>query len=218
MKSPSLELLAATSHAVQAERARIARDLHDGVGFYLVTALALARGGTEVAAGVRLALELAVVELHSVVHSAQAASISIVDAMASLRYRIQPVFDQHGVQLAWTIDDDIPPDVLVGTPARHFMKIVQEALSNVLQHAGATRLRVTLRHLRREAQLVLEVADNGRGLASGCTPYAAAASMGRGLASMQQRANTLGAVLERLEPQEGGTQIRLAVPLPCLCD
>jgi two-component system sensor histidine kinase DevS len=216
MKSPSFELVAAMAHAVQAERARMARDLHDGLGFHLVTALALTRGSTELAAGVRLALELAIVELHSVVHSAQAVSISIVDAMASLRYRMQPVFDQHAVQLAWTVDDDIPPDVLVGAPARHFIKVVQEALSNVLQHASATRLRVTLCHLRGDALLLLEVADNGRGLPA-CTPYAAA-SIGRGLASMQERAKALGAVLELLESQDGGTRIRLAVPLPCACN
>jgi signal transduction histidine kinase len=216
MRSPRAHSLAAQADAVHAERLRIARDLHDGVGFHLVTALSLARGGTELAMGLQLALELAIVELHCVVHSVQSLSVPVLDAMASLRYRMQPVFDGHGVQLAWSVDDDIPPDVLAGTPGRHFIKILQEALSNVLQHANATRLRVSLSHLPHPGLLVLEVSDNGRGLDSACSP-GTAASMGRGLASMHQRAKQLGAVLELAELQEGGTRIRLAVPLPCAC-
>lgn len=201
------------SEELRAERQRIARDLHDGVGFQLVTALSLAQQTTDTAAkNVRLALELALVELHSVVHSVQAHSGPIVDAMANLRYRIQPILDRLGLELVWQVDDDIPEDVLVGSAADHFIRLVQEALSNVLQHAHATRLVVRLSH--RGGMLLLEVIDNGRGLASR-PGNPASTYMGRGLASMRQRAEQIGAALKLIEPQEGGTRISLAVPLPC---
>jgi len=202
------------SEEIEAERHRIARDLHDGLGFQLVTALSLARDTKEMAEDVRLALELAVVELHSVVHSAQSNNVPIVEAMASLRYRLQPILDRQGLQLIWQVDEDIPEDVLVGPAARHFIRLLQEALSNVLQHAHATRLVVKLSCPPPRSMLLLEVIDNGRGLAS---PQGQSQStyMGRGMASMKQRAEQIGAALKLIEQQEGGTRICLAVPLPC---
>ena len=202
------------SAELEAERQRIAHDLHDGVGFQLVTALSLAKHTTEMAADVRLALELAVLELHSVVYAAQSNSVPIVEAMANLRYRLQPILDRLGLRLIWQVDDDIPEDVLVGPAARHFIRLVQEALSNVLQHAHATQLIVKLSCPPHGGVLLLEVIDNGRGLAlpgekSGST------YVGRGLASMKQRAEQIGAALRLIEQQEGGTRICLAVPLPC---
>ena len=202
------------SAELQAERQRIARDLHDGLGFQLVTALSLARDTTEMAADVRLALELAVVELHSVVYSAQSNNVPIVEAMANLRYRLQPILDRQGLQLIWQVDEDIPEDVLVGPAARHFIQLLQEALSNVLQHAHATRLAVKLSCPPPGSVLLLEVVDNGRGLAS--PPGKSEPTyMGRGLASMKQRAEHIGAALKLIEQQEGGTRVSLAVPLPC---
>lgn len=201
------------SAELEAERQRIARDLHDGVGFQLVTALSLARSTKEMAEDVRLALELAVLELHSVVHSAQSNNVRIVEAMANLRYRLQPILDRQGLQLIWQVDEDIPEDVLVGNAARHFIRLVQEALSNVLQHAHATQLTVKLGCPPRGGVLLLEVIDNGRGLA-GPPGKLGSTYMGKGLASMRQRAEQIGAALKLVEQQEGGTRISLAVPLP----
>lgn len=199
------------STELDAERRRIARDLHDGVGFQLVTALSLARQTTEIAADVRLALELAILELHSVVHSAQSNNVPIIEAMANLRYRLQPILDRQGLRLIWQVDEDIPEDVLVGTAARHFIRLVQEALSNVLQHAHATQLIVRLSCPRRGGVLLLEVIDNGRGIAS--RAKSAAGCMGKGLAGMKSRAEQIGAALKLIEQQDGGTRISLAVPL-----
>lgn len=201
------------SAELEAERHRIARDLHDGVGFQLVTALSLARNTTEMAADVRLALELAVLELHSVVHAAQSNSVTIVEAMANLRYRLQPILDRLGLKLIWKVDEDIPDDVLVGPAARHFIRLVQEALSNVLQHAHATQLMVKLSCPPHGGVLLLEVIDNGRGLVSP-GDKSGSTYMGRGLASMRQRAEQIGAALKLIEQREGGTRISLAVPLP----
>ena len=202
------------SQELEAERQRIARDLHDGLGFHLVNALSLAREAAGMGPKVRLALELAIVELHSVVHSAQSHSISIIDAMANLRYRIQPVLDRLGLELIWQVDEDIPDDVLEGPAARHFIRVVQEALSNVVQHANATRLVVKLSCPPPGRELLLEVMDNGRGIAA--PPGKSGLScMGKGLASMRQRAEQIGAAFRLIELQDGGTRISLAVPLPC---
>jgi signal transduction histidine kinase len=202
------------SRAVYAERLRIAQDLHDGVGFHLTTALWLARQGQGGSADVPLAIELAIVELHSIVHVLRSQGVRVVDAMASLRYRLQPVLDRHGVELIWEVDSDIPQDVLGETAARHFIRIVQEAFSNVLHHSQATRLEVRLRHPHPRTELLLEVVDNGRGLTS-LALAPGGTSLGTGLAGMQRRAEFLGGALEVRDRPEGGTHMRLSVPLPC---
>ena len=194
--------------AVRAERDRIAADLHDGLGFHLTTALSLVGDARKTDSDAWLAVDLAIVELHSVIHFMHADSVPIVQTLGNVRYWLRKVVERQGLVLTWQMQQDLPEDVLAGTSAYHFIKIVQEALSNVLQHAGATRLIVELTCPPPEGVLLLRISDNGRGIASGSrTP-------GRGLDGMSRRARLLGGTL-KIEPVlEGGTCIRLSVPLP----
>jgi two-component system, NarL family, sensor histidine kinase DevS len=196
--------------AVRAERERIAGDLHDGLGFHLTTALSLVGDERKTESDAWLSVELAIMELHGVINFMHSESVPIVEAVGSLRYRLQKVVDRQGLELVWQVRHDIPHDVLVGVPAYHFIKIVQEALSNVLQHAHATRLIVELSCSWPQGPLTLRIADNGRGI----EPRAPNAR-GRGLEGMARRARLLGGTL-KIEPvPEGGTSVRLLVPLPC---
>jgi two-component system, NarL family, sensor histidine kinase DevS len=193
---------------VQVERDRIARDLHDGLGFHLTTALSLAGEARKTDSDAWLAVELAIMELHSVINFMHSESVSIVQTLGDLRYRLQRVVERHGLDLVWQVRHDIPENVLVGAAAYHFIKIVQEALSNVLQHARATRLIVELSCPWPRGTLLLRIADNGRGLG----PRGSNAA-GRGLDGMLRRARLLGGTL-KIEPvPEGGTCVRLSVPL-----
>ena len=196
--------------AVRAERDRIAADLHDGLGFHLTTALSLAGDARRTNSDAWLAVDLAIVELHSVIHFMHSESVPIVQTLGNLRYWLMKVVERQGLELLWQVQNDLPDDVLVGAPAYHFIKIFQEALSNVLQHARATRLLVELSSPWPQGTLLLRVADNGRGIsARGAKPP------GRGLDGMMRRARLIGGTL-KIEPlPEGGTCVRLAVPLPC---
>jgi signal transduction histidine kinase len=193
--------------AVRAERDRIAADLHDGLGFHLSTALSLAGDARKTNSEAWLAVDLAIVELHSVIHFMHSESVPIVQSLGSVRYWLQKVVERQGLALTWQVQHDIPDDVLSPVPAYHFIKIVQEALSNVLQHAGATRLLVQLSCPPPGEMLMLRIADNGRGIGS-----RGAKNPGRGLDGMSRRAHLLGGTL-KIEPvPEGGTCIRLSVP------
>lgn len=196
--------------AVRSERDRIAADLHDGLGFHLTTALSLAGDARKTDSDAWLAVDLAIVELHSVIHFMHSESVPIVQSLGSVRYWLRKVVERQGLVLTWQVQHDIPDDVLVGAPAYHFIKIVQEALSNVLQHSGANRLIVELTCPPPQGTLMLRIADNGRGMGA-----AGSKVPGRGLDGMFRRARLLGGTL-KIEPvPEGGTSIRLAVPLPC---
>lgn len=91
--------------------------------------------------------------------------------------------------------------------ARHFYRIAQEALSNAIRHAAADHIRIVLD--RTEDGVVLEVSDDGRGL----LPSESSHSGGRGLPSIQYRAVLIGAILSIDSPDEGGTRVRLTLPL-----
>ncbi|MBN1656827.1 MAG: sensor histidine kinase, partial [Anaerolineae bacterium] len=84
-----------------------------------------------------------------------------------------------------------------------FYRVAQEALANVVEHAGAQRVAVSL--TRQDGQLVLQVADDGRGLA----PDDAAAQQGLGLQGMRERAELMGGTLEVEGRPGGGTVITL---------
>jgi signal transduction histidine kinase len=196
--------------AVRAERDRIAADLHDGLGFHLTTALSLAGDARKTSSDAWLAVDLAIVELHSVIHFMHSESVPIVQTVGSLRYWLQKVVERQGLDLVWEVRHDIPDDVLTGVPAYHFIKIFQEALSNVLQHAHATRLIVQLSCPWPRGTLLLRIADNGCGISA-----RASKAPGRGLDGMSRRARLLGGTLKIEAVPEGGTCIRLSVPLPC---
>jgi signal transduction histidine kinase len=80
-------------------------------------------------------------------------------------------------------------------------RIVQEALTNVLKHAGAEQARVLLRY---GDELVVEVTDDGNGPTNGAT--------GSGLIGMRERAALLGGTIHAGVASGGGYRVRASLP------
>jgi two-component system nitrate/nitrite sensor histidine kinase NarX len=113
---------------------------------------------------------------------------------------------QTGIQAQLTIE---PPGLLV-TPATalQLMRIAQEALANVRRHAQASQAEVSLRNI--ENKLELTITDNGLGF-----PDALPEDLGQhhfGLATMRERARSLGGALTIATGVHQGTRITVAVP------
>lgn len=202
---PSAELIT--------ERRRIARDLHDNLGSQLVCALLLLDPSQPREQKIHAALEKCLLDLRLVVDSMDSADAPFAHRLAQLRYRIDPVLARSGVRLAW--DVEIPQCVNFPYPdsAEHLMAIVQEALSNVLQHAQASEVEVSAKNLLDTEAWCVEVRDNGQGIRRSQAQQVTAAT-GYGLASMARRALLAGAELQVLPREQGGTCIRLVVPCP----
>ncbi|MCZ7686719.1 MAG: ATP-binding protein [Sandaracinaceae bacterium] len=96
------------------------------------------------------------------------------------------------------VDGLVPP-----ASALHVHRILQEALSNVIRHSGATSATVALRRSGDALELLVE--DDGRGLGD--------SREGFGTASMRERADAIGATLELDDARGGGTRVRLEVPV-----
>jgi signal transduction histidine kinase len=93
----------------------------------------------------------------------------------------------------------------LGDAGTEILRVLQEALTNARRHSGAGNVKVRLSEDGNE--LVVDVDDDGRGFEPGMRP-------GVGLASMRERAATLGGKLEIDSHVGQGTRVRLRVPLP----
>jgi signal transduction histidine kinase len=87
-------------------------------------------------------------------------------------------------------------------------RIVQEALTNTLRHAGASRAEVTVRYGPRE--IGVEVVDDGAGVAAGAVD---GESAGHGIVGMRERAALVGGTVEVGAAPGGGFRVRADLPL-----
>ncbi|PKV95033.1 signal transduction histidine kinase [Amycolatopsis echigonensis] len=194
--------------AVEAERRRIERDLHDGAQQRLVSvAMSLGRA--------QLKLDLddptAVRELIGAAHADAKLAVSELRDLARGIY--PPVLQDRGLDAALsslTARMPIPIEVEVTVEPRppapvetttYF--IVSETLTNVTKHSGADR--ASVRVTRDDDTVVVEITDNGHGGAS--------MRPGGGLAGLADRAATIDGVLTVVSPVGGPTVVRADLPV-----
>ena len=111
---------------------------------------------------------------------------------------------QTGVELDLALESGVE---LPTEPGRQLLRIMQEALTNVRKHAGASRVRIEL--ARGGSELRLSVADDGVGF----DPETDRASGRFGLKTMEERAASIGATLAVAAGRGEGVRLELKVPL-----
>src|SRR5216684_1718200 len=200
--------------AEEAERRRIARELHDRVGQNL-SALNI---NLDLALGAACASPLRRRRIEDSVSLVDATLQSIENVMAELR---PPLLDEYGLgaALGWYAEEfsrrtgiavvlrdgkdaaaDLRPEAAVA-----LFRIAQEALNNVAKHAGAKQVSVELACEAEE--IVLRVADDGAGF----DPAAAARGKRWGMKTMRERAEAAGGRLEVDSAPGEGTIVRASV-------
>ncbi len=193
------------TRALQDERERLMRDMHDGAGGELVAALALLDGdGPKVREELRERLRKALLDLRLMIDSLEDLDGDLTGLIAGFRTRMQPVLDAAGLDSRWRLDALPQVDTLGPRAALDILRILQEAVTNALRHAGATTVKV--RAAADGAVVRLEVEDDGRGYdALNDTP-------GRGLTNMRVRAQGLGGRCE-VNRTPSGTCVRIELPV-----
>lgn len=176
----------ARQQALLSERQRIMRDMHDGMGGRLMSIAAQLRAQGDAPPPERLAEELmeALDELRLIVDSLDTAGDDLGMALGAFRARMEGKLRAAGIESEWTIDDDAAGATLSATAILDIYRIMQEACANMLRYSGADHFEVALR-TRADGAVVLEMADNGKGLESDH-------GGGKGLANMRSRAARLG--------------------------
>jgi signal transduction histidine kinase len=123
----------------------------------------------------------------------------------AVEWYVQQVREQTGLTITYEKQGEAVKALPTET-AIHVYRILQESLNNVVRHANSA---VAWVRLRRDAgKLELEVEDRGVGL-----PPETGRRDGLGLVGMRERAELVHGRLTLSRPPEGGTQVRLEVPL-----
>ncbi len=166
------------------ERQRLMRDMHDGVGSSLITALAMVERRPmppqEVAQMLRECLD----DLRMVIESMEPSGQDLGLLLGSLRHRLGKRLVLAGLQVDWDVGPLPQLAWLQPTDALQFLRLLQEALTNVIKHAQATQLRVGIHH--HDKDIIVRVEDNGRGM------DVRHRGNGHGLLNMASRARRMG--------------------------
>jgi signal transduction histidine kinase len=187
--------------AIQAERERFMRDMHDGLGTQLITSLRMAERGALGQAQMQELLTECLDELHFAIQSLKTAGDDLFIALADYRYRLEPRLHAGGIELQWRVAPT--PRLRLNTGAvMQILRIVNEAVGNAVKHSGAPT--IAIEGVAEGDDYVLTVRDRGRG-------FAPTQRRGNGLDSMRARAASIGAELSIAE--DGGCLVRLAIPL-----
>ncbi|CAN5795349.1 hypothetical protein BH23ACT11_BH23ACT11_10650 [soil metagenome] len=196
----------------EAERRRIARDLHDAVLQDLsgtlqgLQAIKVESEGNGASVSMRNeidALRRAVVGLRGAIYDLRQEKeepfIRAVESLVELNRQLTP---ERQIELAVSEDFTSEPG---GDIAVELLRVLQEALANTRHHADARTVKVSL--CQREGSLLAHIYDNGRGFDTGSDPAG-----GVGLSGMRERVEEIGGKLE-IESHPGkGTLVKVSVP------
>jgi two-component system sensor histidine kinase UhpB len=195
--------------AQEAERRRIAQELHDEVGQSMTAILLVLKRAADEAAE----------PLRGELHQAQEITRESLDEVRRLVRRLRPgVLDDLGLVSALTslthdfathtglrvrrrFDPALP--ALERETELVLYRVAQESLTNVARHADAERVEVSLRHADDAVELC--VTDDGRGIEAVCE--------GAGIRGMRERALLVGADLDIARAAGSGTRVRLNAPV-----
>jgi two-component system, NarL family, sensor histidine kinase UhpB len=200
----------AVLQAQEAERARVARDLHDEANQAL-TGVLLRLQATAERAPAELRAELhetqgvatqAMAELLRLARELRPAALDDLGLAAALRTLVSESGRRAGVQAEFTLEPGALDALREGAQIVVY-RVVQEGLSNVAQHAGAHRVRVSA--VREDGEAVVRIDDDGRGFDP------ARAGGGLGLTGMRERAVLAGGRVGVRSVPGDGTLVELRI-------
>ncbi len=200
--------------AQDAERRRLAGELHDGIGQTLsllrnqVLLLRRTPLPPQASDKARTLLELAseaIEDLRNVASSLRPMHLEEQGVTGALRSMLGKVRTSSGLVLHTRVEE--VDDVITGSDATHLYRIAQEVVSNVIKHAEATGLWV---EIIRDIDIVeLWIRDDGKGM----PPDGSRRPKGFGLLSIGERCRMLGATLAIRANQPSGTSVLIRVPI-----
>lgn len=204
------------------ERRRIARDLHDSTSQILAGVMmnigALRRRldkedpTSDALAEIAGLTDRALQEIRTTSYLLHPPMLDEIGLASAIRWYVEGFAKRSGIQ----VDLDFPPgfERLPADLEMGLFRILQEGLTNVHRHSGASAVRVVLE--QRLDALSFEVKDNGHGIAPELLErlQKIGADAGVGLAGMRERVSELNGQLE-MQSSPDGTTLRVSVPLPC---
>lgn len=189
---------------INQERSRMMRDLHDGLSGDIASMMALAERSDPDIPQIARHARNALADMRLIISSLEDYGNDLTLALGAWRERMEPQARAAGIKLEWDVADLPSQSWLSPSHVLDILRILQEAITNALRHAGASVIQVKCDVDRGSINVV--IADNGRG------HVAQGGAGGRGFANMSARARRLGAGLS-IDMPSSGTRLCLSLPL-----
>jgi signal transduction histidine kinase len=212
------------ARAVADERGRIARELHDVVTHGVTVMTVQASAARRVLRAAPDDAEAALATIESTGRDALVEMRRLLGVLRSdddgvdrapqpgLEMLPELIAQTEAAGLPVTTDVDLPPQAMSAGVDLTVYRVVQEALTNALRHAGPAA-RATVRIRSTPETLSIEVTDDGRGAAAAVAPGSGTDHPGHGLIGMRERVALVGGELEIGPRPEGGYRVAARIPL-----
>lgn len=212
------------AHALERERTRIARDLHDEVGAALteiamqhywvqkeITGLAAPATLDRVEKARQSAVDL-VRSVDAIVWAVNPANDTLDRFVPYLTHSIEQFAEAAGVRLELDAPDRVPAEPIDGGTRHSLFLVVREAVNNAVKHGRPSHLRFQLQVQEAGAgsRLSIAIADDGRG----CDHSALTTGERSGITNMRRRIDELGGRFSITSTPGQGTRVDIEVPLP----
>jgi ligand-binding sensor domain-containing protein/signal transduction histidine kinase len=190
--------------ALDRERSRIARDLHDDLGSRLTHIAMMADSPAAVASGrIADAARDAARTMDELVWAVNARN----DTIDGFAFYLAQFAEEHvvaaGIRCRLLLPPDLPAHPLGADVRRHLYLACKEAVNNAVKHSQASEIRVSLQ--AEAGRLVVEIADDGRGLPAEVDPT------GNGLKNYRERMDAAGGTVQVESDSDRGTSVRFTV-------
>ncbi len=181
--------------ALEQERERIMRDIHDGVGGQLVSALAILEHDRRQNPLLADSLNFALDDLRLIIDSLTPDDASLDEQLSMFKYRYEPKLRQYGITLQWQQSKQITWPNFSPQQTLQLLRILQEIFTNILKHAHARHIDVLIDHSANA--FYIQVCDDGAGFGDNTK------IRGRGIGNMRRRAQDIGMTIEFYNADRG---------------
>lgn len=194
------------------ERQRLSRELHDGIGQSLIAVkLQLEHSGNQGQSQMRASVDVAkgmidvtIDEVRRVTNALLPAALNEFGLSTALRARCDEMALVAGLKIHFETSGTV--DRLDGKSKTYLYRIAQEAITNVIKHARASRLNVQL--LREGQQVTLIVSDNGKGFIFDPAAFAHR----NGIQNIRERVALLDGTFSLNTGPDAGTTLEVTIP------
>lgn len=192
----------AYDRGVTEERRRMTQDLHDDIGARLLTGLHMADEK------MRPTFQAALADIRAIVGEMSGEKVTVAQLLADVRFEAEQRLTASGLQLDWPLDDawETWTQLLDYRQHKAIRSACRELVSNVIRHAGATRVKVSVSS--KADALHLSFSDDGRGMPRALLE---GESKGYGLGSLRRRLSALGGRFG-MDSSASGTRVELTLP------
>jgi signal transduction histidine kinase len=191
------------------ERERILSELHDGVGGQLVAMLAMLENRNTQTDELKDTVRAALDDLRLMIDSLDAIEGDIPVVLGMFRSRIEPRLTTQNITFDWQVTDLPAVPGISPHEVLQILRILQEAVTNIIKHANADAITVKTKFTPGENEagvITIEIKDNGKGLT------ADRSTAGYGMETMSRRARELGGSIA-IQSNTNGTAVILSVPI-----